>query len=159
MFERLKSIAIDCWVQIFLLFCLIGLVAFLIAVPGCMAIAPKSSPSLTPIQVVAQTQHTLGNVALFGWIVFALSLGAAIYGLVTADKLVEHIAALVAAGSGSVAGLCLAGEFVLPFLPWILLGIGVIGLGAAAYFVYSKYFAKPGQPAVPAVPSTPAAAK
>jgi hypothetical protein len=153
----LKSIAIDCWVQIFLLFCLLGLAAFVMSLPGCATTTPKASSSLTPTQVIAQNQHTLGNVAMFGWIVFALSLGAAIYGLVTADRLVEHIAALVAAGAGSVAGLCLAGEFVLPFLPWILLVIGVIGLLAGGYFVYSKYFAKKSPQVIPA--TTAGAAK
>jgi hypothetical protein len=128
----------------------VGIVCFLLfcCLSGCAVNGtPTTKPSIVdhPINNVNQNigdlQHGLTVLNYLGIFGAAVGLGLAIYALVTADKALERVGFIVACVAGSLCVVTLTGIIVLPFAPWVLLGVGVIALAGGAYEVYVRYFA------------------
>lgn len=124
---------------------LLALVIFgLYCLAGC-AVASPSPQSAHPMRQVSQSlagiTNSLKGLNVLGILGFALGAAAAIYGLVTADKLIEYIGFGAGIAGGVLALTSLFGLIVLPFAPWILGGVGILLLGIAAYLIYVKFFA------------------
>lgn len=124
---------------------ILAMVAVLSQVTGCDSflvgqppIKPPIKP-LTPTQIITQAQTHLSFLADAGWIVLCVAIAGMIYGLITADKVVEHIAIIVGCAAAAVAGLSLAGEIALPYFVYTLAALVIVVIGGCGYYFYSRY--------------------
>ncbi len=111
--------------------------------PAQIATTRPITHPITNIQtVIADTQKTLEPINIIAFLAALAGLGVVVLGVVEADKPLEHIGLIVAAVAGVVTVGTLAGIIILPFVPWLLLAVGVIGLAALCYWIYIRYFRK-----------------
>lgn len=104
--------------------------------------APAAHPAANVESNISSLQHGLTTLNYLGILGAAIGVGLAVYALVTGDTALERIGFIVAAITGSLVAITLTGIIVLPFAPWLLLGIGGLGLAGAGYEIYVKFFAK-----------------
>jgi hypothetical protein len=111
--------------------------------PAQIATTRPITHPLTNIQtVIAHTQKTLEPINIIAFLAALAGLGVVVLGVVEADKPLEHIGLVIAAIAGVVTVGTLAGIIILPFVPWLLLAVGVIGLAALGWWIYVRFFRK-----------------
>jgi uncharacterized protein YceK len=126
---------------------------------GCASSPTPVNSTFHPLQSTAATVAQLHNT-LSGWNVFALvvlgaSMGLAVYGVVTADTLVERVALIVGAVAAGIVIITFVGIIALPFAPWVIGGVGVLGAAAVAYYVKTHYFNVPAASGGQAISANP----
>lgn len=119
---------------------------------SCASTQPQPlNPSVHPLQSVAQTEATIHksllSIHIISLVIASLGAGLFMVGLFMQDKVEENIGMLTAGMGGAVCISTLLGLFALPFVPWIILALGIAGLGFGSYLIYKKFFKKPLPPA------------
>jgi hypothetical protein len=119
-----------------------ALAVYILMMTGCAAQTPLPPVDTSPLMQLKTTQAELHKALLtiniFAVVVTLAAGGLAVYGLITADTIIEKLALTVAAASGVVTIGTYIGLVSLPFAPWILL-TGAIGGGAyGGYLLYKK---------------------
>ena len=153
----LKSLLIDllCLVVVVLVITMFGYILM-----GCAPVhqlTPAQQSTTRPVTmpltnintVIAHTQKSLEGVNILSFIICLAGVGVLAYGIIGADKPLEHLGLVVAGIAGVISLGTLAGEIALPFAPWILLLAFVGGVGYVV-FVVMKNFRKPAAPVPPA---------
>lgn len=109
-----------------------------------VALAPDalSRPLRNISASIDHLQHGLGVINILCIVALGVGLAAAVYGLITADRLVERIGIVAVVVAGGIGIVTLMGIVVLPFAPEITGIIVVCVLGAGGYVAY-EYFKKP----------------
>lgn len=137
--------------QYFLMACLALMAAWLMF--GCAEHTQPLGPIVAPPDPVTAPGQSLAHsvsvlitlatwVNVISWFALAVGIGATIYGVFSADRPVENLGIMVASSSAALAVESLTSIIVLPFSPWLILGLGVLALAGVGYEVYVRFFKK-----------------